>query len=410
MRSRVEHFLFLDGRIPWLDGLRAFAVLMVVARHVFDRPFVQLFGRDFRPHGIAASMLFSNVSMGWAGVFVFFLISGFLVGGGVILDARRERFSAPAFLAKRYVRVFIPAIIFLFIYRFHREGSFPIMEAIYNVLFVATYANAGWLDHYWSLDVEAHFYVIVSILGVVIMHSKRAALADDRLGKSLLWGGFGFAVVKIVSAVAFPDLNFFKFTHWTLDFFAAGTGLGLLYESDAWRSEMTSRRSSILTVSAVLFFSGAAVVIGGTGELFWFQRVAVDLTLLLLLILGGVCLFLACFTGRIGKVFNWLPFRIIGAISFSIYLVHLPIVVWFAERPMLIQQIVGDHGPIAAYLLLFTSIGTASLIGGTGFYLAVERPILIVRRLLIPGIPKLVASKAQNELLSGVKLAKLESE
>lgn len=71
-----------------IDGLRAIAVLSVVAFHAFPRRF----------HG------------GFIGVDIFFVISGFLISGLIFQDMNRDRFTFRRFYARRFRRIF-PALI-----------------------------------------------------------------------------------------------------------------------------------------------------------------------------------------------------------------------------------------------------------------------------------------------------------
>jgi peptidoglycan/LPS O-acetylase OafA/YrhL len=81
-----------SGRIPELDGLRGFAILLVIICHyVANADHARL---GFWPHHIL-----NILAIGWSGVDLFFVLSGFLIGG-ILLEAR----TAPNYFRAFYMR------------------------------------------------------------------------------------------------------------------------------------------------------------------------------------------------------------------------------------------------------------------------------------------------------------------
>jgi peptidoglycan/LPS O-acetylase OafA/YrhL len=154
---------------PDVDGLRAIAVLAVVAFH-------------------AAPGL---VPGGFAGVDVFFVISGFLISGIVLSGLSRERFSFVDFYARRVNRIF-PALIVMLatVWAF---GWLVLLPEEYQLLgrHVASgaafaenlilYRDVNWyfgatmtpLIHLWSLGVEEQFYLFWPLFLVAIRKCGR---------------------------------------------------------------------------------------------------------------------------------------------------------------------------------------------------------------------------------------------
>lgn len=144
-----------------INALRALAVLSVVLFH-------------FRIAGFAG---------GFAGVDVFFVISGFLMTGIIFSGLHQQRFSLPGFYASRARRI-IPALatlcvallIFGYVYLpldDFRESIRTIKSSLLfssNFLFAkdGNYFDAplheNWLLHTWSLSVEWQFYVLYPVL------------------------------------------------------------------------------------------------------------------------------------------------------------------------------------------------------------------------------------------------------
>src|ERR1035437_4173059 len=85
------------SRVPELDGLRGMAVLMVVVFH-----YIQQEGPT--PAGTAAHLLQRFTILGWSGVDLFFVLSGFLIGG-ILMDARASASYYPTFYARRFFRI-----------------------------------------------------------------------------------------------------------------------------------------------------------------------------------------------------------------------------------------------------------------------------------------------------------------
>jgi peptidoglycan/LPS O-acetylase OafA/YrhL len=88
-------------RIPELDGLRGFAILIVVLLHYFYKP------------GVPAPPVFTRFQslfrLGWTGVDLFFVLSGFLIGG-ILLNARDSPNYFKTFYIRRFFRI-IPILL-----------------------------------------------------------------------------------------------------------------------------------------------------------------------------------------------------------------------------------------------------------------------------------------------------------
>src|SRR5437762_6322387 len=94
------------SRIPELDGLRGIAIVLVLLYHFFDfHP-----GPGHHPIGFARSVFvyFERFNdLGWTGVDLFFILSGFLIGG-ILLDHRSSPCYFKSFYLRRFLRI-IPA-------------------------------------------------------------------------------------------------------------------------------------------------------------------------------------------------------------------------------------------------------------------------------------------------------------
>lgn len=92
----------LNQRIPELDGLRGFAILLVLFFHCLSLPIAEL-----RPNPLAYVKYATRLT--WTGVDLFFVLSGFLIGG-ILVDARDSPRYFPVFYFRRACRI-LPAYI-----------------------------------------------------------------------------------------------------------------------------------------------------------------------------------------------------------------------------------------------------------------------------------------------------------
>jgi len=156
---------FLPTRNLRLDGIRGLAILLVMQLHFLKFPQDNSLG----------VILSSVSSMGWVGVDLFFVLSGFLITG-ILIDAKNTPDFFKNFYIRRSLRIFplyytYLALYFLFVIKFkiinfdasrtlEASRDFPwillygtnILIALKNNFIVAS------LNHLWSLAVEEHFY------------------------------------------------------------------------------------------------------------------------------------------------------------------------------------------------------------------------------------------------------------
>jgi peptidoglycan/LPS O-acetylase OafA/YrhL len=155
------------GRVHWpgLDGLRALAVLAVIADHANI-----LFGGE-TASGWCGGLLGRGFGAGWIGVDLFFCLSGFLITS-ILWQAREDGHYFRNFYGRRALRIaplyygFV-LLVFLVIYRLpmapHAGSCGDWLAALLygnNIRYAATGVAAPHLGHFWSLAVEEHFYLL----------------------------------------------------------------------------------------------------------------------------------------------------------------------------------------------------------------------------------------------------------
>jgi peptidoglycan/LPS O-acetylase OafA/YrhL len=163
-------------RVPELDGLRGLAILLVLVFHFIGQEGVL-------PHGSLGDCLQRLVVMGWTGVDLFFVLSGFLIGG-ILMDVRRSPSFFSTFYARRFFRIVPVYYLWIFLYialvaaagasvtRLSNSGIRPPLDFrifshflfLQNLVPISLFGLAGaWFGHLWSLAVEEQFYLLAPL-------------------------------------------------------------------------------------------------------------------------------------------------------------------------------------------------------------------------------------------------------
>jgi peptidoglycan/LPS O-acetylase OafA/YrhL len=164
-----------DSRVAALDGLRGLAILLVIAHNA---------GSAIGPlDGIVLKLWAVISNAGWAGVQLFFALSGFLITR-ILLNAKGGPGLMRSFYARRVLRI-VPLYYVVLAFTFFVAPHIHALHAIassgdrsqfwywtYLSNWVSPFGTASHgLPHVWSLAVEEQFYLIWPLL--VVLSSKR---------------------------------------------------------------------------------------------------------------------------------------------------------------------------------------------------------------------------------------------
>lgn len=290
-----------------IDGLRAVAVLSVVLYH-FGLPWL---------------------GGGFTGVDVFFVISGFLIGGilwreyeaegRIRLGAfylRRFRRLAPAFFLMALVTAALSAALLL-PFEFREFGKSLIAATVYlsNVLFFRQegYFDAGAetkpLLHTWSLAVEEQFYIFLPLLILALARNRTLLL----MALVTIWAASLASPILATPSQPGAAFYLFPFRAWEL---LSGVLLAIwgLETGRVWRGH------AVLSWTGLALVLGAAVLVPA-GPLF-------PGLLALVPVLGAVLL-IGSGTGDtpVNRVLSHPAALFFGRISYSLYLWHWPVLV-----------------------------------------------------------------------------------
>ena len=161
--------------VPALDGLRGLAILLVLVHNAA--------GPEGPSPGAAMKVFDVATNIGWVGVQLFFVLSGFLITG-ILLDTKGRARAWRSFFMRRVLRIFplyYAALVVAFVVAPLVRGT-PAVAAPYVGFYLAYLQNwssavvvhgkSGALGHFWSLAVEEQFYVVWPL--VVFLLPRRA--------------------------------------------------------------------------------------------------------------------------------------------------------------------------------------------------------------------------------------------
>lgn len=165
-----------QSHIRALDGIRGMAVLLVLFYHLANSVGVE-FNYSNKVQALAG--------LGWMGVDLFFVLSGFLITG-ILYDSKRNPHFFKNFYARRALRIFplyFSALIFLLLLRsaWPHLGLYGTSSDAWLWVYLSNFVIAvqgfgafGLMDHFWSLAIEEQFYLVWPF--VVFSLSRGAAM------------------------------------------------------------------------------------------------------------------------------------------------------------------------------------------------------------------------------------------
>lgn len=299
----MSHAAIKMGHVPVLDGFRALAIIIVMIAH----------------EGAG------KVIPGGFGVTIFFFLSGYLITSLLRVEAARTgSIDVGDFYLRRCLRILPPLYITAGftglltvsgVIAAKLTGGSVLLDALfltnYAQLFPASF-NHPLPMPLWSLDVEEHFYIILSTLFafVFVRWSAGRAAAACAIGCLVV------LAARVVNVMTLPDysLNYY-WSHTRLDSILFGCCLALwqnpAIDAAAWKPKRWQIASALLVLFACIVIRNEA----------FRETLRYTLQGMALFVLFAAVLHDRGFTSRF---FGSAPLRWIALFSYTLYLVHMP--------------------------------------------------------------------------------------
>jgi peptidoglycan/LPS O-acetylase OafA/YrhL len=315
----------LGTYLPTLDGWRALAIGLVLLAHGSES--MQLV---FQSDWLAHSATFKK--LGLLGVQLFFGLSGFLITSKLIEEEnRRGQVSLRSFYIRRAFRILPASVFFLAVVgvlAINGVLDVSLGRWLSTLLFAANYTQAehSWyLGHFWSLAVEEHFYFLWPAAFLLLkMARRRLALVLAMALLIALWRALDFRFQISGSSPAV----FWGRTDIQADGILWGVLTALLYGDAVFKKRLQQWYAHPLGWPVLL---AALLLIEALPSGNWkldFPLISLKALLIPLLILGTVVQDKR-FTSRL---LESAPLRLVGRLSYSLYLWQQLFLVWSDER------------------------------------------------------------------------------
>jgi peptidoglycan/LPS O-acetylase OafA/YrhL len=311
----------LRGRIPALDGLRGIAILLVLLWHgVF---------------GAGSSNLLAVGKLSWSGVDLFFVLSGFLIGG-ILLDARESTAFFKTFYIRRAFRILPLYGLIIGLYGLYRlrylfpaSGGFPAGVGIPLASYL-TFTQNFWMAYLgawgstivmatWSLAVEEQFYLTIPILVRKLQRS--------RLTLVLILVVIGAPLLRIGMLFKLPHGNLadYLLMPCRADALCLGALSAILVRNRRGWDFLLARRTSIYLMTGGLLLVLAWFSYKQYGQT---STPMVTFGFSVLALFYTCCLLIALMKTRISeRLLCNRHLMELGGIAYCVYLVHTPLIV-----------------------------------------------------------------------------------
>ena len=309
-----------SNRIPSLDGIRGLAICLVLLWHI---PVLTLYGNT--PNHPLLSWLVDLGRFTWSGVDLFFVLSGFLIGG-ILLDAAESSTYYWTFYIRRAYRIlplYVATLIVTVVIYGTNGWAFAKVAAelswflffLHNFRVVAAggaYAFSG-LGMMWSLAVEEQFYLTLPLVIRLVRKRTLCWLLVAAVLAAPLLRIFVMFVLKL------PWIAAYILTPCRADTLCLGVLIAIAIRNPSLWGTFTRNRRYLYTVFALVSVLGACLLVSDvkpfTSQLFGLEYSLLALFYALLLLCTLV-------SSVLSSIFSFRPLRFMGSIAYGIYLLH----------------------------------------------------------------------------------------
>lgn len=322
-----EHEPFGSTRRQDIQFLRAFAVVAVLLYH-FD---------------------FHTFAGGFLGVDIFFVISGYLITRNIVADLRAGTFSALDFYARRFRRLFPASLVTILVTLVasaailsapdFRAFGISALHALFSASNFVFWLEAGYFDaqayakpllHTWSLAVEEQFYLIWPVFILALWR-----LGGRSFIPMVLLVGLVSLLASQLLLASQPDAVFYLMPFRIFEFCAGALLVPLRPRLGQRLAASLFALGCLMMVVSIVFLDGSHPMPG--------LRSLVPVGGAMLCIVSG---------GSLRQSIFPRPVTFVGDISYSLYLVHWPIVALFKYQVDPLLNFVEQVALLAASLFL----------------------------------------------------------
>lgn len=341
--------------LPALDGVRGVAILAVFLHH---------YGAGgIHSTSLPVRIVATFCGLGWSGVDLFFVLSGFLITG-ILFDTQHDPAYYRKFYARRMLRIFPIYYLFVLITLLIIPHSFWQKGHLFFLIYLGYPAAVIWptlvnlpirITHLWSLSVEEQFYMLWPWL-----------IRRLRSPGNILRLCAGVALGSLLARIAFPGWAYATLP-CRMDGLAMGAALAILFRGDLWQRCKKSAwplfavSTGMIALICLLRHTTdhSDRVISTLG----FTVIAVSYSALLILSLGPL-----------SRFFSLPILRTFGKYSYGLYLYHFPLTALSEHvKPFFSRYPLGSLGYVLASLSANLAIAVLS------FHL-IEQPILRLKK------------------------------
>ena len=370
----------LSGKhFPALDGLRGMAIAIVLFHHC-----------DFLlPNGgLGRNAVKAVLYLGWTGVDLFFVLSGFLITG-ILVDTKASKNYFSSFYVRRVLRIFplyfgVLSVIVIFDRVFYQPWFDQIMairrDQIYYFLYLDNwmfllkdYWHGNIIGHFWSLAVEEQFYLIWPLCIWLIPGRRILKLA-------ITGCVLAFLVRLVLVAVYGPSQSIVENTFARMDALLAGAGCAMIVRNQSLVEKVRPLlMPAVIATAAGIFW---IEFICGESRTQWGQYM--EIVGFTLLSIGYAALLLHVFLGQetqsiVQRLFASGPMQAMGKYSYGIYVLHVPILT-IASR--LFGRMTGNN--LAASWAFVAAIFCLSFVAAKASYNLFEKRFLKLKKYFAP--------------------------
>jgi len=323
-------------RIAALDGIRGFAILLIIFFHYYDIDGVFV-------RGTIPAYILSLTRLTWTGIDFFFVLSGFLIGG-ILLEARASPTYYRTFYIRRAYRILPLYGVVIVLYWltapiFPSTGT-PVPSYIYLTLTQNIWVALGgkldvsvWLLVTWTIATEEQFYLVAPAMIRKISPGRLPLLVAAAVVFALILR------IALFETSQFDPRATLVLMPARADAFMLGIGSAWLVRDPRGARWLVERRGWLYLLTFAL---GIVLLVftkkGWTLDTFAMSTFGFTVTSFFYVAL--VVLAVSHPEGPVGRFFSLRPLIAMGAIAYGLYLFHSPVkellhLVFNGHRPRL---------------------------------------------------------------------------